>query len=165
MNLAVTSHRATKEFVSTNIMLFNCDTHSTCLDCVSSLWPCAWCIYSNKCAHISSGQKNCREAIVSADTSVFQLLQDNPSQLISYGQQYCPRVELSNEIYVPNNIPQELSLTVTNLPDLAQHHGDTNFMCQVEIEEINVRWIFADIFIFYDFLLGKLAIILVVFIV
>lgn len=153
MNLAVTSHRATKEFVSTNIMLFNCDTHSTCLDCVSSLWPCAWCIYSNKCAHISSGQKDCREAIVSADTSVFQLLQDNPSQLISYGQQYCPRVELSNEIFVPNNVPQELSLTVTNLPDLAQHHGDTNFMCQVEIEEIIVRLIY--IFIFYDFFLGK----------
>ena len=54
MNLAVTSHQATREFVSTNIMLFSCDTHSTCLDCVSSLWPCSWCIYSNKCSHMSS---------------------------------------------------------------------------------------------------------------
>ena len=88
---------------------------------------------------MSSGDNNCREAIVSADTSVFQLLQDNPSQLISYGQQYCPRVELTQEIFVPNNVPQELSLTVTNLPDLDQYHGGTSFMCQVEIEEINVR--------------------------
>ena len=159
MNLAVTSHRATKEFVSTNIMLFNCATHSTCLDCVSSLWPCAWCVYSNKCAHISSGEKNCREAIVSTDTSVFQLLQDNPSQLISYGHQYCPRVELANEIFVPNNVPQELSLRVTNLPDLAQHRGETKFMCQVEIEEIICQMDFTEIFmIFIAIFPGKLAI-------
>ena len=46
------------------------------------------------------------------------------------------KVELSNQIFVPNNVPQELSLRVTNLPDLAQHHGETKFMCQVEIEEI-----------------------------
>ena len=140
MNLAVTSHQASKEFVSTNIMLFSCDTHSTCLDCVSSLWPCSWCIYSNKCSHMSSSsQSNCREAIVSADTSVFQLLKDNPSQLVSYGAQYCPRVELRSEIFVPNNVPQELSLPVTNLPDLGQYRGGTNFMCEVEIEENIVR--------------------------
>lgn len=135
MNLAVTSHQATREFVSTNIMLFSCDTHSTCLDCVSSMWPCSWCIYSNKCSHMSS-TSTCREAIVSSDTSVFQLLQDNPSQLISYGAQYCPRVELPTQLFVPNNVPQELSLAVTNLPDLGQHRGVTSFMCQVEIEEI-----------------------------
>ena len=76
---------------------------------------------------------------MSADTSVFQLLQDNPSQLVSYGQQYCPRVELASEIFVPNNVPQELNLPVTNLPDLGQYHGGTSFMCEVEIEAINVR--------------------------
>ena len=76
MNLAVTSHQAAREFVSTNIMLYSCDTHSTCSDCASSLWPCSWCIYSNKCSHMSSASvSSCREAIVSADTSVFQLLQ------------------------------------------------------------------------------------------
>jgi len=139
MNLAVTSRHAAKEFVSTNIMLFNCETHSTCLDCVASLWPCAWCIYSNKCAHMSSNNNACREAIVSSDTSVFQLLQDNPSQLISYGEQYCPRVELTNQIFVPNNVPQELSLTVSNLPDLTQYAGDTSFLCQVEIEAAKFR--------------------------
>merc|ERR1719410_1213983 len=139
MNLAVTSRQATKEFVSTNIMLFNCETHSTCLDCVASLWPCAWCIYSNRCAHMSSNKNACKEAIVSSDTSVFQLLQDNPSQLISYGEQYCPRVELTNEIYVPNNVPQELALTVSNLPDLTQYAGDTSFLCQVEIEAAKFR--------------------------
>ena len=140
MNLAVTSHQASKEFVSTNIMMFSCDTHSTCLDCVSSMWPCSWCIYSNKCSHMStsSSQSQCREAIVSADTSVFQLLKDNPSQLISYGQQYCPRVSVSSEIFVPDNVAQELSLGVTNLPDLGQYR-DHNFMCEVEIEETIVR--------------------------
>ena len=140
MNLAVTSHQAAREFVSTNIMLYSCDTHSTCSDCVSSLWPCSWCIYSNKCSHMSSASvSSCREAIVSADTSVFQLLQDNPSQLISYGAQYCPRVQLAAQLFVPNNVPQELSLAVTNLPDLAQHRAGpaTSFMCEVEIEEIN----------------------------
>ena len=62
---------------------------------------------------------------MSADTSVFQLLQDNPSQLISRGEQYCPRVAVvPRELYVPNNVPQELSLTVTNLPpDLMAAEG------------------------------------------
>ena len=39
VNLAITSRHAKKEFVSTNIMMYNCDTHTTCLDCVASLWP------------------------------------------------------------------------------------------------------------------------------
>ena len=72
---------------------------------------------------------------MSADTSVFQLLQDNPSQLISRGEQYCPRVAVvPRELYVPNNVPQELSLTVTNLPpDLMAAGGGSappQFLCQ-----------------------------------
>ena len=75
MNLAVTLRSTVKEFVSTQIMIFNCDARSTCLECVSSLWPCAWCVYGNKCSNMASGVDNCKEAIVSSDTSVFQLLQ------------------------------------------------------------------------------------------
>jgi len=139
VTLAVTSRHAAKEFVSTNIMLFNCNTHSTCLDCVDSLWACAWCIYSNRCSHMSSSSSSCKEAIVSSDTSVFQLLQDNPSQLISYGEQFCPRVELATALFVPNNVPQELALIVTNLPTDLEVPGDTNFLCQVEIEAAKFR--------------------------
>jgi hypothetical protein len=66
---------------------------------------------------------------------VFPLLQDNPSQLVSRGEQYCPRVEvLPRELYVPNNVPQELSLTLTNLPpDLlaAAAPSPPQFLCQV----------------------------------
>jgi len=86
-----------------------------------------------------SNQKNCKEAIVSADTSVFQLLQDNPSQLISRGSQNCPRVQLSNQLYIPNSIPQELRLTVSNLPDLGINNGGDNFLCEVEIEDAKFR--------------------------
>ena len=86
INLAVTSSAATKEFISKNIMLFSCDSHSTCLDCVSSLWPCAWCY--NKCCNLGSPSNSCREAIVSSKSSQFQLLQNNPSQMVSYGAQY-----------------------------------------------------------------------------
>ena len=72
---------------------------------------------------------------MSADTPVFPLLQDNPSQLVSRGEQYCPRVEvLPRELYVPNNVPQELSLTLTNLPpDLlaAAAPSPPQFLCQV----------------------------------
>lgn len=84
INLAVPSSAATKEFISTNIMLFICDSHSTCLYCVSSLWPCACCY--NRRDHLGSPGNSYSEAIVSSDTSVFQLLQDNPSQMVSYGQ-------------------------------------------------------------------------------
>jgi len=139
VNLAITSRHAKKEFVSTNIMLFNCDMHTTCLDCVSSLWPCSWCIYGNRCTHLSSTRDTCKEAIVSGDTSIFQLLQDNPSQLISRGKQYCPRVEVTSQIVIPNNVPQELSLAIANLPDLSQYIGNTNFLCQVEIEAAKFR--------------------------
>jgi hypothetical protein len=54
MSLAVTlrhsgtSAAAVKEFVSTSIMVFSCSSHTTCLDCVASRWPCAWCTYSNR---------------------------------------------------------------------------------------------------------------------
>ena len=55
MSLAVTlKHNAAapaaavKEFVSTSIMVFSCSSHTTCLDCVASRWPCAWCIYTNR---------------------------------------------------------------------------------------------------------------------
>jgi plexin A len=37
-----------KEFVSTSIMVFRCSSHTTCLDCVASRWPCSWCIYTNR---------------------------------------------------------------------------------------------------------------------
>ncbi len=51
MNLAVTLRggaAAVKEFVSTSIMVFRCGSHTTCLDCVASRWPCAWCTYTNR---------------------------------------------------------------------------------------------------------------------
>jgi hypothetical protein len=70
---------------------------------------------------------------------VFPLLQDNPSQLVSRGEQYCPRVEvLPRELYVPNNVPQELSLTLTNLPpDLlaAAAPAPPQFLCQVPVRQ------------------------------
>jgi hypothetical protein len=84
-----------------------------------------------------SESQSCKEVIVSADTAVFELLKDNPSQLISRGEQYCPRVEvLARELYVPNNVPQELSLTLTNLPpDLlaAGAASPPQFLCQVGV--------------------------------
>ena len=132
VSLAVTARQAAREFVSTQVMVFRCETHSTCLDCLTSPWPCAWCIYTNRCAHLASQSSTCQEAIVSSDTtSVFSLLQDNPSQLISYGSQHCPRVQLAEQIFVPNNVPQELGLTVTNLPDLSNAAGQVDFLCQV----------------------------------
>jgi len=139
MELAVTLRSAVKEFVSTKIMIFNCASRSTCLECVSTLWPCSWCIYTNRCSHTGSTGEVCKEAIVSSDTSVFQLLQDNPSQLISRGEKNCPRVEVSNQLYIPNSVPQELKLTVSNLPDLTQYGGTPSFYCQVEIEAAKFR--------------------------
>ena len=89
VNLAVTARQAAREFVSTQVMVFRCETHSTCLDCLSSPWPCAWCIYTNRCAHLASQSNTCQEAIVSSDTtSVFSLLkmpsiQSNHSGLLT----------------------------------------------------------------------------------
>jgi hypothetical protein len=62
------------------------------------------------------------------------VLQVNPSQVISPGEQYCPRVEVAaRELYVPNNVPQELSLSVTNLPPalLAAGGASPQIFCQV----------------------------------
>ena len=32
------------DFVATNFTFFDCNTYSSCTSCVSSLFPCDWCV-------------------------------------------------------------------------------------------------------------------------
>ena len=36
------------DFVATNFTFFDCNTYSSCTSCVSSLFPCDWCV-DGKC--------------------------------------------------------------------------------------------------------------------
>ena len=46
------------DFVATNFTFFDCNTYSSCTTCVSSLFPCDWCVDGHRCTHDTA--ENCR---------------------------------------------------------------------------------------------------------
>lgn len=50
------------EFVSTNFTFFDCNTYSSCTECVSSPFPCDWCVDGHRCTHDSA--ENCRNDVL-----------------------------------------------------------------------------------------------------
>lgn len=49
-------------FVSTNFTFFDCNTYSSCTECVSSPFPCDWCVDGHRCTHDSA--ENCRNDVL-----------------------------------------------------------------------------------------------------
>ena len=50
------------DFVSTNFTFFDCNTFSSCTECVSSPFQCDWCVYGHRCTHDTA--ENCRSQIL-----------------------------------------------------------------------------------------------------
>ena len=50
------------DFVATNFTFFDCNTYSSCTSCVSSLFPCDWCVDGHRCTHDTA--ENCRNDIL-----------------------------------------------------------------------------------------------------
>ncbi|XP_070557201.1 plexin-B-like [Ptychodera flava] len=56
--LYVESTETEKKFVQSYFHFYDCSSHSSCSDCVTSDWACNWCVYENRCTHY---QETCPE--------------------------------------------------------------------------------------------------------
>ncbi len=114
------------EFVSTNFTFFDCNTFSSCTSCVSSPFPCDWCVDGHRCTHDTA--ENCRNDIL-----ITGIKRVGPS--IRSGPNFCPRVNAtaggSSEILVPSGINKSIRVKVDNI---ATFIIQTRFVCQFNIE-------------------------------
>lgn len=56
------------DFVATNFTFFDCNTYSSCTQCVSSTFPCDWCVDGYRCTHDTA--ENCRNDILVTGVNV-----------------------------------------------------------------------------------------------
>ncbi|KAH8269817.1 hypothetical protein KR018_012241 [Drosophila ironensis] len=111
--LSVRSSETNKDFVSRSFAYFDCSHHTTCRDCVVSIWGCNWCVYDNRCIHKSLQCRNIEKAI----TTVEQ----------------CPHLKQSRRpIFLPVRVPKEIRLEIENLPKPKNSHA--GFLCTIHIE-------------------------------
>ncbi|CAL4110360.1 unnamed protein product [Meganyctiphanes norvegica] len=112
------------ELVTTNFTFFDCNTYSSCTECVSSPFPCDWCVDGHRCTHDSA--ENCRN-----DVLVNGVNRVGPS--IRSGPSFCPRITFveSQEILVSSDTNKSIKVKVDNI---AQFITQTRFVCQFNIE-------------------------------
>ncbi len=114
------------DFVSTNFTFFDCNTFSSCTSCVSSPFPCDWCVDGHRCTHDTA--ENCRN-----DVLITGVKRVGPS--IRSGPNFCPRVNAtaggSSEILVPSGISKSIRVKVDNI---ATFIIQTRFVCQFNVE-------------------------------
>jgi len=91
------------DFVSTNFTFFDCNTFSSCTSCVSSPFPCDWCVDGHRCTHDTA--ENCRNDIL-----VTGVKRVGPS--IRSGPNFCPRINAtigsSTEVLVPSGVSKQV---------------------------------------------------------
>lgn len=56
------------DLVATDFTFFDCSTHTSCTQCVSSDFPCDWCVDGHRCTHDTA--ENCRNDILVTGVSV-----------------------------------------------------------------------------------------------
>ena len=101
-----------EDFVSTSFTFFDCNAFSSCTTCVSSLFPCDWCVDGHRCTHDTA--ENCRNDIL-----VSGINQLGPR--IRSGPAFCPRVTVatpggSSEILVPSGFQKSIQVKVDHTP-------------------------------------------------
>eukprot|EP00092_Neocalanus_flemingeri_P088586 GFUD01111944.1.p1 GENE.GFUD01111944.1~~GFUD01111944.1.p1 ORF type:complete len:531 (+),score=100.58 GFUD01111944.1:121-1713(+) len=116
------------DFVATNFTFFDCNTYSSCTTCVSSLFPCDWCIDGHRCTHDTA--ENCRNDIL-----VTGLNRIGIGLSIRSGPAFCPRINAtpggSPEILVSSGLQKIIEVKVDHI---AQFIIQTRFVCQFNIE-------------------------------
>ncbi|UYV82243.1 PlexA [Cordylochernes scorpioides] len=114
------------DFVATNFTFFDCSTFTSCTQCVSSPFPCDWCVGGLRCTHDTG--ENCRNDIL-----VTGLASVGPS--IRSGPGFCPRINTTNlmspEILVPSGLSKRIQVKVENTQPFIV---STRFVCQFNIE-------------------------------
>ncbi|XP_049953527.1 plexin-A4 isoform X2 [Schistocerca serialis cubense] len=114
------------DFVATNFTFFDCNTYSSCTQCVSSSFPCDWCVDGHRCTHDTA--ENCRNDILVTGVSRI-----GPSYRSGPG--FCPTINAtaggSTEILVSSGIKKSIRVKVHII---GQFIVQTRFMCQFNIE-------------------------------
>lgn len=114
------------KLVSTNFTFFDCSTHLSCTVCVSSKYPCDWCVEAHRCTHDTA--ENCRNDILVTGVS-----RNGPSY--RSGPTFCPTINStgneSNEILVSSGSKKGIKVKVHII---GQFIVQTRFVCQFNIE-------------------------------
>ncbi|CAH1158754.1 unnamed protein product [Phyllotreta striolata] len=114
------------DFVATNFTFFDCNTYSSCTQCVSSSFPCDWCVDGHRCTHDTA--ENCRNDILVTGVS-----RAGPSYRSGPG--FCPTINAtvgnSPEILVASGIKKAIKVKVHII---GQFIVQTRFVCQFNIE-------------------------------
>ncbi|XP_043256480.1 plexin-A4 [Colletes gigas] len=112
------------DLVATNFTFFDCNTYSSCTQCVSSRFPCDWCVDGHRCTHDTA--ENCRNDILVTGVS-----RTGPSY--RSGPAFCPTLNAteSAEILVSSGIKQSIRVKVHII---GQFIVQTRFVCQFNIE-------------------------------
>ncbi|KAG8187056.1 hypothetical protein JTE90_019266 [Oedothorax gibbosus] len=118
VSLAVRSSETETDFIQRPFVFFDCEVHKTCKACVTSAWPCAWCVHENAC---TANATACARRVIVGES--------NPQNSLIKGRQHCPSFSIDDEILLPNGVRKEISIGVKNL--LTPLEG---FQCVVEIE-------------------------------
>ncbi|CRK93426.1 CLUMA_CG006962, isoform A, partial [Clunio marinus] len=109
----------------TNSTFFDCSTHLSCTRCVSSLFPCDWCIETHHCTHDTA--ENCRNDIMV--NGVNRMRSSYRS-----GTAFCPAIngtDSDTEILVPAGVKGSVKVRVHNF---GHSIVQTRFVCQFTIE-------------------------------
>lgn len=113
------------DFTATNFTFFDCSSYTTCTECVSSPYPCDWCVTGHRCTHDTG--ENCR-----GDLLVTGVKQKGTSY--RSGPKFCPRIDLpdmQSEILVPAGLARKITVSVH---EIAPVIASTRFACQFNVE-------------------------------
>lgn len=113
------------DLVSTDFTFFDCSTHSSCTRCVSSEFPCDWCVEAHRCTHDTA--ENCRNDILVTGVSRI-----GPSYRSGPG--FCPTINATgdgSEILVAAGTSKSIKVKVHII---GQFIVQTRFVCQFNIE-------------------------------
>uniref|UniRef100_A0A8D8QEE9 Plexin-A2 n=1 Tax=Cacopsylla melanoneura TaxID=428564 RepID=A0A8D8QEE9_9HEMI len=120
------------DFVTTRFMFFDCNTYSSCTQCVSSDFPCDWCVDGYRCTHKT--YEDCRNDILITGIS-----RVGPS--FRSGPIFCSAIigtsSGSREILVADNSKKAVRVTVHIIGQFIARNN--RFVCDFKIEGKTTR--------------------------
>lgn len=122
------------DFTATNFTFFDCGSYTTCTECVSSPYPCDWCVAGHRCTHDTG--ENCRNDILITGLK-------QKGQSLRSGPKHCPRINTtygSSEVLVSAGQFRSIQIQVHEIPPVI---SSNRFACQFNVEgrvrQVNAR--------------------------
>uniref|UniRef100_A0A915K3C8 Uncharacterized protein n=1 Tax=Romanomermis culicivorax TaxID=13658 RepID=A0A915K3C8_ROMCU len=115
LKVKIDDHYVLKE---SNFTFFDCSSFGLCTGCISTEFPCNWCISDNKCRYKN---EKC----------------DHDEQKYSNPAWQCPRMEVDRSIMVTDSFPVSIRMNVLNMEKLTNMDLDKLF-CVTTIESKDI---------------------------